>query len=55
MRGLRRKMFVCKSVNKGFGWNDDGEEMGYRVGGNSCRCNERWGRRLKGTVVMFKC
>lgn len=48
-------MFVCKSVNKGFGWNDDGEEMGYRVGGNSCRCNERWGRRLKGTVVMFKC
>lgn len=25
-------MFVCKSVNKGFGWNDDGEEMGYRVG-----------------------
>lgn len=32
MRGLWRKMFVCELVNKGFGWNDDGEEMGYRVG-----------------------
>lgn len=25
-------MFVCKLVNKGFGWNDDGEEIDYRVG-----------------------